>query len=138
MHHPQKFCFFLPRLCWVSPNLPMLPPFCFYLSENFNFMKPFIFFFGEGREQREKWLVALECSSFPATSSIPEQGHGSCRSNLAEFLFLCGGKWEKSCANPHFSHIKTRHWMFPCGMGEFFGVSMMEDAGLGCSSLWGL
>lgn len=65
MQHSQKLCFFLPWLCWVSANLAVLPPFCFFPFENLNFSKPSLFG-GEGSKQREKWLVALERSSFPS------------------------------------------------------------------------
>lgn len=102
-----------------------------------------LFFGGEGSKQREKWLVALERSSFPSHCqqlhpSLPWAGTQTLQVWLRRAFISLWWEWEKNCANRPFFHVEVRYWMFPCGMAEFSGVSMMEAAGLGCSPPWGL
>lgn len=100
MQHSQNLCFSLPRLCWVSANLSVLSPFCFYPFENFSFKKPSLFCGGRAAKRGKSgwWHWNFHPFQAAATSCIPappEQGHRHCSSNLGGLSFLCGGKWEK-------------------------------------------
>lgn len=102
MQHSQKLCFFLPWLCWVSANLAVLPPLCFFPFENLNFNKPSLFWGGgqqtEGKVAGGTGTLILS-KPLPAAASHPLLSRDTDPAGLIKegFYFSVVGMGKKLC-----------------------------------------